>query len=69
VSEVKVVNLKGNMMCLDLFSGPSNNSRLFHAEREACCVGNPTPIVSSVSPLAGILQLRVMKGSRDKLNH
>ena len=66
---IKVVNPKGNEMCLDLFNSPSNNSCLFYAEQEACCVGNPTPIVSSISPLPGILQLSVMKGSREKLSH
>ena len=57
---VKVVNLKGNEMCLDLFSSPLNNSRLLYAEQEVSCDGNPTPIVSSISPLAGILQLGVI---------
>ena len=66
---VKVANLKGNESCPDLFSSPSNNSRLLYAEKEVCCDGNPTPIVSSISPLAGILQLGVMKGSREKQSH
>lgn len=47
-------------MCLDLFSSPLNNSRLLYAEQEVSCDGNPTPIVSSISPLAGILQLGVI---------
>jgi len=66
---IKVVNLKGNEMCSDLFSSPSNYSGLLYAEREVCCDGNPTPIVSSISPLVGILQLVVMEGSRQKLRH
>jgi len=66
---VKVVNLKGNESCPDLFSSPSNNSLLLYAEQEVCCDGNTTPIVSSISPLAGILQLVIMKGSRQKLSH
>jgi hypothetical protein len=57
---VKVVNLKINEMCLDLFSSPSNNSRLLYTEQGACCDGNPTPTVSSISPLADILQLGVI---------
>jgi hypothetical protein len=66
---IKAVNLKGNETCLDLFSIPSNNSRLMYAEQEVCCDGNPTPIVSSISPLAGILQLDVLKGSQEKRSH
>jgi hypothetical protein len=58
-------------MCLLLFKNLSQNCRLCCAEQRAPCANNPpTPplpfLVYFISPLAGILQLNVIKESEEQ---